>query len=102
MKFKQLTPDVMLRVVDKFVHEVETQLAEKKVAIELTPAARAWLADKGFDKLFGARPLARVIQTELKDKLADELLFGKLAKGGKAKVDAADGVLVFGFEPRAG
>jgi ATP-dependent Clp protease ATP-binding subunit ClpA len=102
VKFKQLTPDVMLRVVDKFVHEVETQLAEKKVAIELTPAARAWLADKGYDKLFGARPLARVIQTELKDKLADELLFGKLAKGGKAKVDAADGVLVFGFEPRAG
>jgi len=102
VKFKQLTPDVMLRVVDKFVHEVEAQLAEKKVQIELTPAARAWLAEKGYDKNFGARPLARVIQTEVKDKLADELLFGKLAKGGKARVDAADGALVFGFEPRAG
>ncbi len=102
VKFKQLTPEVMLRVVDKFVHEVEAQLAEKKVQIELAPAARAWLADKGFDKLFGARPLARVIQIELKDRLADELLFGKLAKGGKARVDVSDGALSFGFEPRAG
>ena len=102
VKFKQLTPEVMGRVVDKFVREVETQLAEKKVQIELTPAARAWLAEKGFDKLFGARPLSRLLQTELKDKLADELLFGKLAKGGKVRVDAADGALSFGYEPRAG
>jgi ATP-dependent Clp protease ATP-binding subunit ClpA len=101
VKFKQLTPEVMGRVVDKFVREVETQLAEKKVAIELTPAARAWLAEKGYDKLFGARPLARLLQTELKDKLADELLFGKLAKGGKAHVDAVDGALTFKYEPRA-
>ncbi len=101
VKFRQLTPDVMGRVVDKFVKEVETQLAEKKVAIELTPAARAWLAEKGYDKLFGARPLARLLQTELKDKLADELLFGKLAKGGKARVDAVDGALAFSYEPRA-
>jgi ATP-dependent Clp protease ATP-binding subunit ClpA len=101
VKFKQLTPEVMARVVDKFVLEVESQLAEKKVQIALTPAARAWLAEKGFDKLFGARPLARVIQTEVKDKLADELLFGKLAKGGKATVDAVDGALVFACEPRA-
>ncbi|MBM4337711.1 MAG: ATP-dependent Clp protease ATP-binding subunit ClpA [Deltaproteobacteria bacterium] len=102
VKFKQLTPEVMGRVVDKFVREVETQLAEKKVQIELTPAARTLLAEKGFDKLFGARPLARLLQTELKDKLADELLFGKLAKGGKVHVDAADGALRFGYEPRAG
>jgi len=101
VKFKQLSPEVMLRVVDKFVVEVEKQLAEKKVAIELTPAARQWLAEKGFDPLFGARPLARVIQTELKDKLADELLFGKLAKGGTASVDARDGALTFACEPRA-
>jgi len=101
VKFKQLSPEVMLRVVDKFVVEVEKQLAEKKVAIALTPAARQWLAEKGFDPLFGARPLARVIQTELKDKLADELLFGKLAKGGTATVDAADGALRFVCEPRA-
>ncbi len=101
VKFRQLTPEVMSRVVDKFVLEVESQLAEKKVKISLTPAARAWLADKGYDKLFGARPLARVIQVELKDKLADELLFGKLAKGGTATVDAADGSLTFSYEPRA-
>ncbi len=101
VKFRQLTPEVMGRVVDKFVKEVEAQLAEKKVAIELTPAARAWLAEKGYDKLFGARPLARLLQTELKDKLADELLFGKLAKGGKARVDAVDGALTFTYEPRA-
>ena len=101
VKFKQLTPDVMMRVVDKFVVEVESQLAEKRVELALTPAARAWLAEKGFDKHFGARPLARVIQTELKDKLADELLFGKLAKGGTAKVDAQDGALTFTCEPRA-
>jgi ATP-dependent Clp protease ATP-binding subunit ClpA len=101
VKFKQLTPEVMARVVDKFVLEVEAQLADKKVKISLTPAARAWLAEKGFDKLFGARPLARVIQTELKDKLADELLFGKLAKGGSVSVDSVDGALTFACEPRA-
>ena len=101
VKFKQLTPAVMGRVVDKFVKEVEVQLAEKKVQIELTEAARVWLAEKGYDKHFGARPLARVIQTEVKDKLADELLFGKLAKGGKARVDAVDGALTFTYEPRA-
>jgi ATP-dependent Clp protease ATP-binding subunit ClpA len=91
----------MSRVVDKFVTEVESQLAEKKVQIALSPAARAWLAEKGYDKHFGARPLARVIQTELKDKLADELLFGKLAKGGRVTVDAVDGALTFTCEPRA-
>jgi ATP-dependent Clp protease ATP-binding subunit ClpA len=101
VKFKQLSPEVMLRVVDKFVVEVESQLAEKRVEIELTPAARAWLAEKGFDKLFGARPLARVIQTELKDKLADQMLFGTLAKGGKVAVDEKDGALTFACEPRA-
>jgi len=101
VKFKQLTPEVMGRVVLKFVREVEAQLADKKVQIELTPAALAWFAEKGFDKLFGARPLARLLQTELKDKLADELLFGKLAKGGKARVDAVEGTLAFTYEPRA-
>jgi len=101
VRFKQLTPEIMARVVDKFVLEVEAQLAEKRVQIALTPAARAWLAEKGFDKHFGARPLARVIQTELKDKLADELLFGKLAKGGSVSVDAVDGALTFACEPRA-
>ena len=82
VRFNQLSPEVMCRVVDKFVAEVEVQLREKKIKIELTDAARRWLGEKGYDPKFGARPLGRVIQTELKDKLADEILFGKLAKAG--------------------
>jgi ATP-dependent Clp protease ATP-binding subunit ClpA len=96
--FAQLTPQVMNFVVEKFVREVESQLREKKVKIELSPAARAWLADAGYDPLFGARPLGRVIQTELKDKIADELLFGSLARGGRVRVDVADRKLTFAFE----
>jgi ATP-dependent Clp protease ATP-binding subunit ClpA len=95
--FKQLTPEVMGRVVDKFVKEVEEQLAEKRVSIELAEGARAWLAEKGYDPLFGARPLARVIQTELKDKLSDAILFGSLEKGGRARVDAGRDGLTFDF-----
>ena len=101
VRFNQLTPEVMGRVVDKFIREVTGQLREKKVRIELTDAARAWLAEKGYDPAFGARPLDRVIQVELKDKLADEILFGKLAKGGVARVDAGEDALVFDLEPRA-
>jgi ATP-dependent Clp protease ATP-binding subunit ClpA len=93
--FDGLPPEVMGRVVDKFVAEVEGQLRERKVAIELTPAARAWLAEKGFDPDFGARPMARLVQTELKDRIVDDLLFGSLAKGGRVRVDVADGALVF-------
>ncbi len=98
--FNQLTPAVMELVVDKFMKEVEQQLREKKVTIELSPTARSWLADKGFDPLFGARPLARVIQAELKDKISDELLFGALARGGHVRVDAGDEALRFDFEGR--
>ena len=101
VSFKPLTPDVMNRVVDKFVREVELQLRDKKVQITLTDAAREWLAEKGYDPDFGARPLARVIQTELKDKLSEELLFGKLARGGKVTVDANADELVLGIEERA-
>ena len=100
IKFSQLTPDVMGLVVDKFIREVETQLSEKKVSISLSGPARDWLADKGFDPLFGARPLGRVIQTDLKDKIADEILFGSLAKGGVVEVDASDDALRFEFLPR--
>ena len=100
IKFSQLTPEVMGLVVDKFIREVETQLSEKKVSISLSGPARDWLADKGFDPLFGARPLGRVIQTDLKDKIADEILFGSLAKGGVVEVDASDDALRFEFLPR--
>ncbi len=100
VRFNQLSPEVMRRVVDKFVREVDTQLREKKVRIELTDAAREWLGERGYDPKFGARPLERVIQTELKDKLADEILFGKLSKGGVARVDAGEDGLVLELEGR--
>jgi ATP-dependent Clp protease ATP-binding subunit ClpA len=83
------------RVVDKFVMQLEAQLADRNVTIELTDAARDWLAKKGFDPLYGARPLARVIQEHIKKPLAEELLFGKLEKGGTARVDVTDGKLTF-------
>ena len=101
VSFAPLTPEVMGRVVDKFVREVEEQLRDKKVQIALTDAAREWLAEKGYDPDFGARPMARVIQTELRDKLSEELLFGKLARGGKVTVDAREGELVLRVEERA-
>jgi ATP-dependent Clp protease ATP-binding subunit ClpA len=94
VRFDALGPEVMGRVVDKFVKEVEDQLAERRIRIVLSDAARSWLADKGHDPLFGARPMARVIQTELKDRLVDDILFGDLAKGGEVAVDlGADGRL---------
>jgi ATP-dependent Clp protease ATP-binding subunit ClpA len=95
--FAALTPEVMGRVVDKFVTQVQARLEERKVKLELTPAARGFLAERGYDPDFGARPMARTIQTELEDKLSDELLFGRLARGGKVTADLAEGTLVFRF-----
>jgi ATP-dependent Clp protease ATP-binding subunit ClpA len=85
--FRSLTPEVMAMVVDKFIDELNGRLAEKKVKVELTDKARLWLAEKGYDTTYGARPLGRLIQTEVKDPLADEILFGKLKKGGAVTVD---------------
>ncbi len=101
VRFNALPPEVIGRVVDKFVAEVKGQLRERKVALELTPAACARLAELGYDPVYGARPLGRVIQTEIKDRLADELLFGKLVKGGRVHVDFGDGDFQFHFEPNA-
>ncbi len=84
--FEPLSFEVTERVVDKFVNEVREQLAEKNVTLELTEPARAWLAKKGYDKLYGARPMARLIQTKIKEPLADELLFGKLQNGGRVVI----------------
>lgn len=91
--FNQLGHREIVRVVDKFVGEVRAQLSDKKVELTLTDAAREWLAVKGFDKLFGARPMARVVQQEIKQPLAEELLFGKLEHGGKVHIDLKDGAL---------
>jgi ATP-dependent Clp protease ATP-binding subunit ClpA len=93
--FGNLGTEVMGKVVDKFVAEVAEQLGERRVSIELSERARRWLAEKGYDPLFGARPMARVIQVELKDRLVDDLLFGELKKGGRVGVDLGDDGLVF-------
>lgn len=99
--FNQLTMDNVRMVVDKFVKELKDQLAEKNVEMTLTETAREWLANKGFDKLFGARPMARVIQTTIREKLAEELLFGDLEHGGKALVDIKDDEIVVITTPGA-
>jgi ATP-dependent Clp protease ATP-binding subunit ClpA len=97
--FSNLPPEVIGRVVDKFVMQLEAQLADRNVTIELTPEAREWLGKKGYDKQMGARPLARVIQQEIKKPLADKLLFGDLITGGHVKVDIAEGVPTFSITP---
>jgi ATP-dependent Clp protease ATP-binding subunit ClpA len=91
--FEALSPESVRRVVDKFVNELRDQLGDKNVALELTEAGRAWLAEKGFDKMFGARPMARLIQSKIKEPLANEILFGILQGGGQVVVDAKDDVL---------
>ncbi|GAC1353468.1 MAG: ATP-dependent Clp protease ATP-binding subunit ClpA [Polyangiales bacterium] len=98
VKFNALDPSVMGSIVDKFIGELDAQLKERKATIALTEGARAWLAEKGYDRDNGARPLARVIQAEIKKKISDELLFGKLEHGGEVTVDVKDGQLVFAYE----
>jgi ATP-dependent Clp protease ATP-binding subunit ClpA len=102
ISFAALSPETIGRVVDKFVLQLEEQLADRNVMIELDASARNWLAVKGYDPLFGARPLARVIQEHIKKPLAEELLFGKLAKGGVVRVYAEKDAdkLSFAYEPR--
>jgi ATP-dependent Clp protease ATP-binding subunit ClpA len=89
--FDSLPPEVIARVVDKMVKELEVQLAEKKVRIELTAAGRAWLGERGFDRKMGARPMSRLIQNELKKPLAEKILFGELHDGGTVRVDVEEG-----------
>jgi ATP-dependent Clp protease ATP-binding subunit ClpA len=84
--FSGLPPEVITKVVEKFIFQLEAQLADRGVMIELSEEAAKWLAEKGYDEKFGARPLARVIQEHIKRPLADELLFGKLLNGGTVKV----------------
>ena len=96
--FSHLTPEIVAQVVDKFVIQLETQLADRRVTIELSDEAREWLGRKGYDKLYGARPLSRLIQEHIKKPLANELLFGKLAKGGVVKVTVKDDALAFSFK----
>jgi ATP-dependent Clp protease ATP-binding subunit ClpA len=94
ISFLPLPKSVILQVVEKFVLQLEAQLMDRNVTIELTKPAAEWLADKGYDDKMGARPLGRVIQEEIKKPLAEELLFGKLAKGGVVRVSIKDGNLL--------
>jgi len=99
--FNPLSFEVMETIVEKFILQLEAQLAERRVAFVLEPAARAWLAKKGYDPVFGARPLARVVQTEVRDPLTDEILFGRLERGGTVRIGLEDDKLAFVYEPVA-
>ncbi len=98
--FARLSREMIGKVVEKFVFQLEAQLADRNVMIELSPEAMDWVADHGFDELYGARPLARVIQEHIKKPLAEELLFGKLESGGTVRVTVAekDGKKALAFE----
>jgi len=101
VSFGPLSPEVMETIVEKFILQLEAQLAERRVAITLEPEARAWLALKGYDPVYGARPLARVIQTDVRDPLTDEILFGKLENGGTVTIGLENGELKFRFDAAA-
>jgi ATP-dependent Clp protease ATP-binding subunit ClpA len=101
VNFAPLNPSVMETIVEKFVLQLEAQLAERKIAITLEPAARAWLAVRGYDPMYGARPLARVVQAEVRDRLTDEILFGQLEYGGTVSIGLADNQLTFAFQATA-
>jgi ATP-dependent Clp protease ATP-binding subunit ClpA len=97
--FGYLGRETISRVVDKFILQLELQLAEQNVHIQFDSDARDWVADKGYDKLYGARPMARLIQDEVKQPLAEELLFGKLSGGGEVHVSMKDGKPAFELTP---
>src|SRR6188474_3470537 len=97
VNFRSLSPEVMETIVDKFIIQLEEQLAERRIAITLLPEARKYLAKKGYDPLFGARPLARVIQSEVRDRLTDEILFGALENGGTVTIGFDQKALTFVF-----
>jgi ATP-dependent Clp protease ATP-binding subunit ClpA len=100
--FAPLSPEIIRNVVQKFVLQLEAQLADRNVTIELTDTAADWLAKNGYDELYGARPLARVIQEHIKKPLADEILFGRLVRGGHVKVDLREGKIVFEIDSVSG
>ncbi|MCG6936087.1 MAG: ATP-dependent Clp protease ATP-binding subunit ClpA, partial [Proteobacteria bacterium] len=98
IQFKPLGPDTIGQVVDKFVFELEGQLEEKGVSLEISDEARTWLAMHGYDSGMGARPMARLIQENIKKPLAEELLFGKLESGGVIRITVTDDALHFELE----
>jgi len=99
--FQHLSRDIILQIVDKFVCDLQVQLDKKQVVMELSPTARQWLADKGYDPAMGARPMGRVVQEQLKKPLANEILFGRLISGGEVRVDLLDDELTFDYQEAA-
>jgi len=97
--FGYLGRETVSRVVDKFILQLELQLAEQNVHIQFDGDAREWLGERGYDKLMGARPMSRLIQEKVKQPLAEELLFGKLAHGGEVHVSVKDDALAFELTP---
>jgi ATP-dependent Clp protease ATP-binding subunit ClpA len=100
INFNSLDVEIMEKVVDKFMLELNGQLAAKKIMLAISDEVRTWLAEKGYSPQYGARPLARVIQTEIKDALSDQILFGTMQKGGEVEIDLKDDKLVFDYREK--
>jgi len=98
INFNPLAPDIVEMIVDKFISELNGQLAPKKITLGISDAARVWLAEKGHDPQYGARPLGRLIQVEIKDILSDQILFGSLQNGGSVFVDIEDNKMTFSYD----
>ena len=88
---------MILQIVDKFIKELSAKLAQKRVVMEVSQAAREFLAERGYDRVFGARPLGRLVQQEIAKPLADELLFGRLAGGGRVLIDLSKEKITFDY-----
>ena len=96
--FDALPMEVVLQIVDKFMRQLQLKLEDRKIRVGVSKAARQWLADRGYDAKLGARPLGRLIQREIEDRLSDEVLFGQLMKGGEVEIDTQDDALTFSFK----
>jgi ATP-dependent Clp protease ATP-binding subunit ClpA len=97
VQFSSLDITIVEQVVEKMVQELEARLKKQNISLVLEPQARRWLAEKGYDEAYGARPIRRLIEQEISHKLSDEILFGKLKDGGQVVIGAADGALTFTY-----
>ena len=100
VQFHPLPPEIAERIVEKMVYELEERLKSKKIDLELDASARTWLANNGYDKHYGARPLRRLIEQEISHALSSEILFGELQKGGRVRILADEDGIRFDIEPR--